>query len=98
MITECRAVWIYALLARLEKPLNASSMACIRDLFRLASTARQNAYTTACELGSGNFRKTAHSSSVNVNGALVAPTQCSNLATLNLLILVAHKYFGQGGA
>ena len=46
-LSRLRAVWLYALLARLDKPLLADMDACVRDIFRWCWRARSLAPSTA---------------------------------------------------
>jgi hypothetical protein len=79
-LTDCRAVWIYALLARIDRPVPSSTAGYIRDLLRLAATVRQ---------------QRAEITPVGAHAGGTGDEHCAGLATLNLLILVARDYFGQ---
>ena len=79
------ARWLYALLARLEKPLHQDMAAVIRQLFR-----------RCCALRAGlNSSEAARCSSRSSSDEL-SPEDETNLALLNTLIVITGSYFGQG--
>jgi survival of motor neuron protein-interacting protein 1 len=76
-----RALWIYALLARLEKPLHRNESALLRTILRTCCQLRAECTTTTVEGGTAE----AHSSD---NTAL--------LPLLNVLIVIVGIYYEQG--
>lgn len=82
-LTDCRAAWIYALLARIDLPVPVATAGYIRDLLRLAAKERSEAQVRDERSGSGTSSD--------------ARRPQPNLAVLNLLILLAERYFGQSG-
>lgn len=82
-LTPARGRWLYALLARLEKPLYRETAASIRQLYRRCCALRlQLSQTSAACL--------------NKEDATAAVTFQNQLASLNVLISIAGSYFGQG--
>ena len=85
-LTPARGRWLYALLARLEKPLHRETSASIRQLYRRCCALR--------------YALSQTSSAISVDQA--ATTSCSldefqaQLGRLNMLISIAGSYFGQG--
>ena len=71
IVTACRAVWIYALLARIHKPISPEVGGLIRELLRLCCAIRYHLQNADA-------------------------VQQRQLSVLNLLILLARSYFGQG--
>ncbi|CAK4627287.1 hypothetical protein LEN26_014672 [Aphanomyces euteiches] len=77
-VSRLRAVWLYGLLARLEKPLVAEMDACVRDIFRWCWIARDttptdsereclNVLVCICDFfGQGEDRDEASSGEANV--------------------------------
>lgn len=85
-LSSACAAWIYALLARVEKPLHRDTVAVLRQLYRKVSLLRFQ-YASNLKDGMGND---SHSHSAGEDREYVA--------RLNLLAVLTGYYFGQGEA
>jgi survival of motor neuron protein-interacting protein 1 len=63
MMTVSEAAWLYALLARLDKPLHGGMAAAIRQLFKLTVAQR----AALCARGAGNA---AHAAALSTLAAV----------------------------
>ena len=89
-LTPARGRWLYALLARLEKPLYRETAASIRQLYRRCCALRYS-------LSQRSSSVQIATSAVEPPGEILTPEEFqSQLATLNMLISICGSYFGQG--
>mgnify|MGYP006196557267 CR=1 FL=1 len=90
-MTPARGRWLYALLARLEKPLYRETAASIRQLYRRCCALRYQ-----LSLTSDSVALTQESTGDAESDANSAVKFQNSLASLNVLISICGSYFGQG--
>jgi len=82
-------LWIYSLLARLEKPLYSETAALIRSLLRRCCELRVQLANHMMEISKGT--DIDNIDLCNINGV----SYNVELASLNLIIVITGSYFGQ---
>lgn len=90
-MTPARGRWLYALLARLEKPLYRETAASIRQLYRRCCALRHQ-----LSLTSDSVALAPQSTGDAESDANSAVKFQNTLASLNVLISICGSYFGQG--
>lgn len=91
-LTPARGRWLYALLARTEKPLHRDTASSIRQLYRRCCALR---YQLSLTSGAVPFSSSAVLS-IAEDDANTAVKFQNELASLNVLISICGSYFGQG--
>jgi len=91
-LTPARGRWLYALLARTEKPLHRDTASSIRQLYRRCCALR---YQLSLTSGAVPLASTASANSAEDDANTAVKFQ-NELASLNVLISICGSYFGQG--
>ena len=89
-VCERQGLWLYALLAKLEKPLCRDVAATLRQLFRVCVNQRASLDMSNSSMGAGS------SSSSSSRGTNISSNSNDKLAILNTIICITGSYFGQG--
>mmetsp|Transcript_9067 Transcript_9067/g.34209 ORF Transcript_9067/g.34209 Transcript_9067/m.34209 type:complete len:411 (-) Transcript_9067:256-1488(-) len=89
-LSRARAVWLYAMLARLERPLDANGEALVRQLYLALSTLRAGMATSA-------KRQTSPQATEADRSYALSSATAKHLASINLLITITGQFFGQAG-
>ena len=87
-MSSARALWIYSLLARLEKPLYSETAALIRSLLRRCCELRVLLANRILDQYRGDVETLDIS---NIDGV----NYNTELASLNIIITITGSYFGQ---
>ena len=91
-LTPARGRWLYALLARTEKPLHRDTASSIRQLYRRCCALR---YQLSLTTGAVPLSSSAPVTSAEDDANTAVKFQ-NELASLNVLISICGSYFGQG--
>lgn len=86
-VDEVHTQWLYALLSRLDKPIDADMASALRSLLRRLAEDR-------CRL----VRSPSCACACRSSWPVQESQQDQALPALNILITIIAKYFGQGGS
>ena len=92
-LTKQRALWIYALLANMEKPWHREECCGVRKVLRECCDRR---WRLVLPCVTGNDKREEAAASATVNNAKAATSCWEELALLNTLIAITGIYYEQG--